>query len=290
MSTIRLDKYLADAGIGTRTQIKTYIRKGLVSVNGARQLRPEFKICIGEDTITFNDNEIKYSEFEYYLLNKPAGYVSATTDNVYPTVMSLIDSRRRDLFPVGRLDKDTEGLLLITNDGELSHRLLSPRHHIDKTYYAVLDGPVGEHEADLFAAGLEIGDDDLDVAMPALLEILPGPLEFVSSYYNEVINNSAVHDSAVCDSAFRCKASEPPTYDQEEKKKTQDKATPHDMDRPGFVLITIEEGKYHQVKRMFQKVGRRVIYLRRISMGNLTLPDNLEPGQYIPIDISTLAI
>lgn len=280
MSTMRLDKYLADAGIGTRTQIKAYIKKGLVSVNGATQLKPDIKICAGEDTITFNDKEIKYSEFEYYLLNKPAGYVSATTDNVYPTVMSLIDSKRRDLFPVGRLDKDTEGLLLITNDGELSHRLLSPRHHVDKTYYAVLDGPVGESEVDIFAAGLEMGDDDLDVAMPARLEILPVPLEFVSTYYNELIHNTAVHD----------KASEGSPYNTEAHGNGSGKASPYNHGSLSFVLVTIKEGKYHQVKRMFQKVGRRVVYLKRISMGSLTLPDDLEPGKYIPVDISTLTI
>lgn len=244
MSTIRLDKYLADAGIGTRSQVKKYIKQGLIVVNGETANEPEQKITNGIDKVLFRGLEITVDDFEYYILNKPAGYVSATKDDISPTVMSLLDSSRRDLFPVGRLDKDTEGLLLITNDGALAHKLLSPKHHVDKTYYAVIDRIINETEIDLFAKGLEIGDEDLNIAMPAKLDSLNKPLEFVSSYYNEFLN-STDHKNEL-----------------------------------GFVLITINEGKYHQIKRMFQKVCRNVLYLKRLSMGNITLPENLEPGQY----------
>ena len=250
MSTKRLDKYLADAGVGTRSQVKTYIKKGMVSVNGKASVRPEMKIDSDLDVVTYNNVEVNISDFEYYLLNKPAGYVSAAKDNINPTVLSLLNVKRKDLFPVGRLDKDTEGLLIITNNGEFSHRLLSPKHHVDKTYYAVLDSPVGEQEIRLFADGLEIGDEDLDIAMPAKLEILDKPLEFVSSYYKEVLDNIYYTDNP--NSSI-------------------------------FILITINEGKYHQVKRMFQKIGRKVLYLRRMSMGEYTLPTDLEPGQYISL-------
>ena len=241
MSTIRLDKYLSDAGVGTRSQVKSYIRKGLVTVNGYIVKQPELKINTGQDIITFKNDVIALSDFDYYILNKPAGYVSATRDNLAPTVLSLLDTNRKDLFPVGRLDKDTEGLLLISNDGTLAHRLLSPRSHVDKTYYAVLDGCVTESDVILFASGVEIGDEDLDTAMPARLEILASPLKLISSYYNE---NVPLNDSL------------------------------------GYVMITIQEGKYHQVKRMFQSINRKVLYLRRMSFGPITLSDELAPGQY----------
>ena len=253
MPNIRLDKYLSNAGVGTRSEIKSYIRKGLVSVNGVVAVRPETKVNVEHDIIKYIDEVISLSEFEYYLLYKPAGYVSATKDDLHPTVLSLIDSNRRDLFPAGRLDKDTEGLLLITNDGELSHRLLSPRHHVEKTYYAILDGPVTEKHIQLFAEGLEIGDEDFFKALPAKLEVLPDPLNYVSSYYREILES--------CSSV-----------------------NTHKSPATCFVLVTIKEGKYHQVKRMFQKVGRKVLYLKRISMGKLTLPENLNPGDYITLD------
>lgn len=171
MSQFRLDKYLADAGIGTRSQIKSYIKKGLVQVNQETVIRPETKIDTDFDSISFQGQPIQMSEFEYYLLNKPSGYVSATKDNTAPTVLELIHSRRKDLFPVGRLDKDTEGLLLITNDGALSHRLLSPKRHVNKTYYAKVNGIMTQQDVAAFEKGLEIGDEDLQTALPATLKI-----------------------------------------------------------------------------------------------------------------------
>lgn len=171
MAQFRLDKYLADAGIGTRSQIKSYIKKGLVQVNQETILRAETKIDTNLDKICFNGQSIQISDYEYYLLNKPSGYVSATRDNTAPTVLDLIHSNRKDLFPVGRLDKDTEGLLLITNDGTLSHKLLSPKRHVNKTYYAEVMGIMTQQDAEAFENGLEIGDEDLQTALPAILEI-----------------------------------------------------------------------------------------------------------------------
>lgn len=229
MALLRIDKYLADAGIGTRKEIKNYIKKGLVTINGETASKPDYKIDTLKDTITYQGEIIHIDEFEYYLLNKPAGYVSATKDNTAPTVLSLIKSQRSDLFPVGRLDKDTEGLLFITNDGALSHKLLSPKKHVDKIYYAIVEGNVNEHDIDLFAKGLVIGDEDLDTALPAKLTLVDD--------YNAKDNLS-------------------------------------------YINVTIQEGKFHQVKRMFQAVDKKVIYLKRIAFGGLSLPDNLPLGEY----------
>ena len=157
---IRLDKYLADMGCGTRSQVKRGITKGGAEVNGVKVTRPEEKIDTERDTVLFNGMTVGYAEFEYYMLNKPAGVVSATEDRRERTVLDLIgEKRRKDLFPVGRLDKDTEGLLLITNDGELAHRLLSPKKHVDKTYYARVAGRITEEHKKIFAAGVDIGDE-----------------------------------------------------------------------------------------------------------------------------------
>ena len=221
---IRLDKYLADMGVGTRTEVKKYIRQGKVTVNGVIQKVPETKVDVDNQQICYAGQSISYDAFEYYMLNKPAGVVSATTDAKEQTVIDLIiDKKRKDLFPVGRLDKDTEGLLLITNDGELAHRLLAPRNHVDKVYFAKVEGNVTMEDVDLFSNGLSIGDGE--VTRPAELEIL------VSDEISEI-------------------------------------------------RLTIQEGKFHQVKRMFESVGKKVIYLKRLSMGTLKLYENLAPGEY----------
>ena len=229
MPFLRLDKYLADAGIGTRSEIKSYIKKGQILVNQNTVKKADIKINPDTDLIQYQGEFIKIAQYEYYILNKPAGYVSATKDNTAPTVLSLIESKRKDLFPVGRLDKDTEGLLLITNDGVLSHKLLSPRHHVDKTYYAIVEGLVNESDIKSFEKGLKIGDEDLDVTMPAKLTILKTDLTDTELSY---------------------------------------------------VYITIQEGKFHQVKRMFQAVGKKVVYLKRIGFGPLSLPEDLHSGQF----------
>ena len=229
MSFYRLDKYLADAGIGTRKEVKTYIKKGFIRVNGSIASKPDLKIDSQIDNIYYGSQKVCLLTFEYYILNKPADYVSATKDNTAPTVLSLIHGGRKDLFPVGRLDKDTEGLLLITNDGNLAHKLLSPKHHVNKTYYAVIEGIIDETDIMAFQNGLEIGDDDLKVALPAELKLCQEP-DFEKNL--------------------------------------------------SYIEVTIQEGKFHQIKRMFQAVGKKVIYLRRIHFGCLSLPSDLLPGQY----------
>ncbi len=221
---IRLDKYLADMSIGTRTEVKKLIRQGKIKVDDNIVKSPEQKIDTATQKVFCEGQEVGYKEYEYYMLNKPAGYVSATTDAKDKTVLDLItDKKRKDLFPVGRLDKDAEGLLLITNDGELAHRLLAPKKHVDKLYYAKVEGVVTEEDAKTFAEGVSIGEDE--VTRPAVLEILKS--DDVSEIY-----------------------------------------------------LTIQEGKFHQVKRMFEAVGKKVIYLKRLSMGTLRLDENLKLGEY----------
>ncbi|MCI8509233.1 MAG: rRNA pseudouridine synthase [Lachnospiraceae bacterium] len=238
MSQIRLDKYLADAGIGTRSEIKSYIKKGVVSVNDITIKKPDIKIDSETDTVQFQNRIVQASSYEYYILNKPAGYVSATKDNTAPTVLSLIKSSRKDLFPVGRLDKDTEGLLLITNDGTLSHRLLSPKRHVDKTYYAIIEGIISNEDISAFENGLIIGDEDLNIAMPAKLSVLK---------------------------------------------------TEHFPKELSYIEVTIHEGKFHQIKRMFKAVNKKVIYLQRISFGTLVLPKDLASGSYRELTDTELA-
>ena len=229
---IRLDKYLADAGIGTRSQVKQYLKKGMVTVNGQIQKRPEQKVTPGEDLILFQGKAVAYTKYEYYMLNKPAGCVSATRDSEHKTVLDYIDSRRDDLFPAGRLDRDTEGLLVITNDGALSHRLLSPAHHVPKSYFVRVSGCVREDAIDLCRLGLDIGDET--PTKPALLEIL-----------------SAGESSEL--------------------------------------LLTITEGRYHQIKRMCHVLGHPLEYLKRVSFGPLALDDSLAPGQYRPLTPEEIA-
>lgn len=167
---IRIDKYLADMGAGSRTEIKADIKKGLVYINGSKVKSAGEKADTSEDEVTYKGNIIKYIEFEYILLNKPAGVVSATEDRKEKTVLDIIGSKRKDLFPVGRLDKDTEGLLLLTNDGMLAHELLSPKKHVDKKYYVETDGKLTHEHRELFKNGIRV--DDEFTAKEAELEIL----------------------------------------------------------------------------------------------------------------------
>lgn len=221
---LRLDKYLADLGVGTRSQVKQMIRKGLISINGNTAKKPEQKVDVREDRITVEGKELQYTKYRYILLHKPSGYVSATEDAREKTVLSLLPSElQKGLFPVGRLDKDTEGLLLLTNDGDLAHRLLSPKKHVDKTYYARVQGRVTEDDRKAFAEGVDIGDEKK--TLPADLEILASGEE-------------------------------------------------------SEILLTIREGRFHQVKRMFESRGEKVLYLKRMSMGPLHLPEQLSKGQF----------
>lgn len=224
MKKIRLDKYLSEMSVGTRSKVKQMIRKGQVSVNGAVSKKPEQKVDAGEDHIMVNGTEVSFVSEEYIMLHKPAGVVSATKDNHDQTVLDLIkEKKRNDLFPVGRLDKDTEGLLLLTNDGALAHQMLSPKKHVDKTYYATIQGRVTEEDVEAFFNGLDIGEEKL--TMPAKLVI--------------------------------------------------EKA-----DTISEIRVTIQEGKFHQVKRMFEAVGKKVLYLKRLTFGPLALDETLKPGEY----------
>ncbi len=168
---MRLDKFLAEMNIGTRSQVKKLVRQGLVTVNGAVEKDPDRKIDENADIVTYKGEILKYVQFVYYMLNKPQGVVSATVDNTAETVVALIkENTHDDLFPVGRLDKDTEGLLLLTNDGQLAHDLLSPRKHVDKTYFAEIEKPLSEEDLKALETGVDIGEDKL--TLPAKVQVL----------------------------------------------------------------------------------------------------------------------
>lgn len=257
MSQIRLDKFLSNAGCGTRTEVKQLLKKGLITVNGAAVTRPEQKIDPDKDQVLCREQKICLEAYRYYMLNKPAGYLSATEDRHQPVVLDLLkEVRREELFPVGRLDIDTEGLLLLTNDGALAHELLSPRKHVDKRYYAVVEGIVTEEDCRSFREGLDIGEKKK--TMPAFLEILrTGKAAAESLRQKETL--AGVSGKAKAFEAFG-QLEERPWYSE--------------------IRVTIQEGKFHQVKRMFEAVGKKVVYLKRISMGSLRLDDGLKSGAY----------
>lgn len=226
---IRLDKFLVEMNKGSRSQMKEAAKKGRILVNGQPETKTERKIDPETDTILLDGISVSYLEWEYYMLNKPQGVVSATQDNLHRTVLDLIgDAVRGDLFPVGRLDIDTEGLLLITNDGDLAHRLLSPKKHVDKRYYAKVEGRLLPDAADRMAAGLVLTDGTQ--LNSAKLEVLRQDLESVPEISE--------------------------------------------------IILTIQEGKFHQVKRMFEVLGCQVAFLKRLSMGSLKLDEGLQPGEY----------
>lgn len=168
---MRLDKFLAQMEVGTRSEVKDYIKKGMVCVNGAIEKKSDIKIDEINDIITINGKELQYQQYYYYMLHKPAGVVTATRDNHDETVMDILKNvSGKDLFPVGRLDKDTEGLLLITNDGELSHNLLSPKKHVDKKYYVRCNGKINEDKVKQLEQGVDIGDEK--ITLPAKVNLL----------------------------------------------------------------------------------------------------------------------
>lgn len=234
----RLDKFIAEAAGLTRKEAKTALSKGRVWVNGEVCKNADSKISV-HDTVCLDGKSLKLEKFLYLMLYKPAGVVSATEDNREQTVLDLVKKQsaktaedaekngfflgKRDMFPVGRLDKDTEGLLLLTDDGELAHRLLSPKNHVDKVYFARLDGEVPADAKERFAQGIQVGNDYK--ALPAGLEVL----------------NASEGRSEV--------------------------------------LITLREGKFHQVKRMCHEIGCEVTYLKRLSMGSLSLDESLQLGE-----------
>lgn len=218
----RLDKLLAGTGKWSRREVKALVRQGLVRVDGRLAASAEDKLDPAAAIVTVAGETISLCRFTYVMLHKPAGVLTATEDRKQPTVLDLLppELRRIGLAPVGRLDKDTEGLLLLTNDGELAHRLLSPKYHVDKRYLARVDGELSAADAEAFARGMTLGDG-LE-CLPAGLEVLP---------------------DRVC-------------------------------------IVTLREGKFHQVKRMLAARGAPVLYLKRLSMGPLTLDDSLAAGAY----------
>ena len=222
---MRVDKLLSNVGVASRAELKKYRKQGLISVNGKVINNPGVQVDSESDDIRFNGEKIVYREFVYIMLNKPDGYISATFDKYDPIVLDLIDQSYLvfEPFPVGRLDKDTEGLLVLTNDGQLAHRVLSPKKHVPKTYYAKIQGKVTEEDILAFEKGVIL--DDGYETMPSQLKILKS-------------------------------------------------------DDMSEIELTIHEGKFHQVKRMFESVGKKVVYLKRLSMGKLKLDESLGLGEY----------
>ncbi len=215
----RLDKILANSGFGTRKEVKKLVRMGVVKVDGNAVNTSDLKVDTENCEITVNDQKVIYKEFVYLMLNKPDGYVSATEDNVYPTVTELVPAEywHLNLFPVGRLDVDTEGLLILTNDGKFAHNVTSPKKHIAKKYFVIPEKPITDSDKKAFEAGMNLGDF---TAMPATLE--------------------------------ECE---------------------------GGCYVTVFEGKFHQVKRMFEKTDNSVTYLKRVQIGSLKLDNDLQIGE-----------
>lgn len=228
---IRLDKILSHLGYGSRKEVKEIIRKGLVSVNGKIIKDDDLKIDEEQDEIILLNEKINYEKFVYLVMNKPAGVVSATYDNKEKTVLDLIDGyEKRGLFPIGRLDKDTTGLLILSNDGKLAHQLLSPVSHVSKVYEVTFTGIYQESFVEQFRKGLILEDG---------MKCLPAELKLINV---------------------------------------------------GFATIKIMEGKFHQVKRMFECVGLKVTALKRVSFGGLTLPNDIELGNFRPLELDELEL
>lgn len=239
---MRLDKFLSEMSAASRSEAKQLVRRGDILVNGVRVKSADVKINPETDEVMCRGSRIAFASMEYYMLNKPAGVLSAANDKRAVTVVDLIEGRlRKDLFPVGRLDKDTEGLLLITNDGALAHELLSPKKHVDKTYYVELDKPVSGADVQRLEQGVDIGDEK-----PTL------PCRIVNSTEQMQEKPALYLDGA-------------------------------------HLLITIREGRFHQIKRMFETCGSTVTYLKRLSMGSLKLDETLKPGEYRALTESELA-
>ena len=219
---IRLDKFISNYNLASRSEVKKLCKQQLIKVNNIIVKNSDTKINEG-DIITFIDNDIVYKQYHYIMMNKPQGYISATHDKSEHTIFELIDNPIKDLNIVGRLDKDTTGLLLLTNDGELNHNLLSPKKHVYKTYYALIAGKVTNDDIKAFNDGININNEY--ITLPAILEIIES-------------NNISK------------------------------------------VKVTIKEGKYHQIKRMFIALNKEVLELKRLSIKNLVLDNSLELGQY----------
>lgn len=228
---MRLDKFLADVGLGSRKEVKYLLKKNLVTVNGSLVKDGKAQVNEATDVVMFEGEALSYQRFYYYMLHKPQGVISATEDKRDQTVMDLLTDVdfREDLFPVGRLDKDTEGLLLLTNDGKLAHQLLAPKKHVDKEYLATIHGLVTEADVAHFAKGFPLSSGEM--VKPSQLFI----------------------DAVETDKQL------------------------------STIRLIIQEGKFHQVKRMFEAVDKKVVYLKRLRMGTLVLDTELELGHYRPL-------
>jgi len=245
---MRLDKYLALASIGTRKVVKGYIYQGNIKVNGIVNYEPHYIMDEEKDAVKYLDNQIKEIKKIYYIFNKPQGCITARSDATDKTVFDYFnDIDTSGLFPVGRLDKDTEGLLLITNDGDLNHQLMHPDKHIDKTYYFWAIGTVDDEGIKCIEDGVNIGY--ASITKPAKIVIVK------SGLYDEL---AEVMEQDGC------------------------KINKKDLFKKEVIAgyITISEGMKHQVKRMLKHVGCYVIYLNRVSIGNLSLDENLKKGEY----------
>ena len=226
MAMERLDKILSSTGHWSRREVKDLVRQGRVKVNGEKAKKPEDKCDPAQAEIMVDSSVVDCAPFVYLMLHKPDGLLSATEDKRQKTVIDLLPEhlQKRGLFPVGRLDKDTEGLLILTDDGDLAHQLLSPKKHVDKVYYAKVDGRLVQEDVEALAGGMTLGDG---------LECLPAGLKILGE-------------------GNEC-------------------------------LVTLREGKYHQVKRMLAARGKPVVYLKRLSMGGLSLDEQLQKGQWRPL-------
>ena len=224
---MRLDKYLVACAVGSRTEVKNFLKTERVTVNGKKAKSAKLQINEDTDEICFDGEKLDYEEFVYYMMNKPQGVISATEDTKHKTVLDLLDdyARAKEVFPVGRLDIDTHGLLLLTNDGKLAHALLSPKRHVDKTYLAQVKGIMTDADVETFSKGIPLKD----------FTCQPAKLELVS-------------------------------IDTEKDQ--------------SLVRVTIAEGKFHQVKRMVAYCGKEVVDLQRLTMGTLTLDEDLKRGEW----------
>lgn len=224
---MRLDKFLVACAVGSRTEVKNFLKTGRVTVNGKKEKSAKLQINEDTDEICFDGEKLDYEEFVYYMMNKPQGVISATEDPKHKTVLDLLDdyARAKEVFPVGRLDIDTHGLLLLTNDGKLAHALLSPKRHVDKTYMAQVKGIMSQEDIETFAKGIPLKDF---TCQSAKLELM--------------------------------------SLDTKENK--------------SLVRVTIAEGKFHQVKRMVAYCGKEVVDLQRVTMGTLTLDEELKRGEW----------
>lgn len=225
--TLRVDKYLANSGFMSRKEIREIVKSGRVKVNDKVISDPGTHVKLSIDNVYLDDELIKYKKYIYIMLNKPKNVITATFDNKHKTVLDILpeEYKKFNLSPVGRLDIDTEGLLLLTNDGDLNHNLLSPKKHVYKTYYTLLEKPISINDIEQFEKGVRL--DDGYVTMPAKL-----------------------YEAQSEDKESNC------------------------------VFVEIKEGKFHQVKRMFEAIGNKVLYLKRVKMGTLVLDEKLLPGQY----------